>query len=110
MKQETNIIKIVKIDDKAPSVGKCSMCNRQIVNDPEEFWCAESRMIGNKFYCGGCLLELAPIIDEVKESFGERKIVSEAEGHFYTIDQATGRMVVADAPKEREIKYEQTSI
>jgi hypothetical protein len=96
VKQEDIVVKIVKIDDKAPIIGKCCMCTRRILNDPDEFWCAETRLIGNKHYCGGCLLELAPIIDEVKESFQNEINKGYNEGYFYSIDQATGRMVTND--------------
>jgi len=97
MKQEASVVKIVSIDDKKQSpVGKCCMCSRHILNDPEEFWCSETRLIGNKHYCGGCLLELAPIINEVKESFDKEMIKGYNEGYFYSIDQATGRMVTND--------------
>jgi len=112
VKQENSIVKIVKIEDKSPTIGKCCMCTRQILNDPDEFWCAETRMIGNKYYCGGCLLELAPIINEIKESFNRERNKGYAEGYFYTIDQATGRMVTTnEMPKKEEPKiYKQTSI
>ena len=98
MKQEDSIVKIVRIEDKAASIGKCCMCTRQILNDPNEFWCAQTRMIGNKYYCGGCLLELAPIVKEVKEEYQVQKVDSYNEGtdKFYSIDQATGRMVITN--------------
>ena len=95
MKEDDSIIKVVSIggDDKAPSVGKCCMCARRILNDPEEFWCCETRLIGNKYFCGGCLLELHPIIEEVKDAFKHEQGVASQTGHYYSIDMATGRMV-----------------
>ena len=108
MKQEDSVVKIIKIEDKAPAIGKCCMCTRQIVNDPDEFWCAQSRLIVNNYYCGWCLLELAPIINEVKKEFLKQKIDSHIEGtdKFYNIDQATGRMVLTEGIEETEVEPE----
>ncbi len=99
MKQEGNISKVIHIGDgKPPSIGKCCMCTRQILNDPEEFWCCETRLIGNKYFCGGCLLELEPIIEEVRNAFNKEKAIARETGHYYSIDMATGRMVTPPRP------------
>ena len=56
MKESTNVVKVVMIEEGHATIGKCNMCSRKIINDPFEFWCAESRLIGGKHFCGGCLL------------------------------------------------------
>ena len=98
MKQTDSVIKVCSIEeDKAPSLGKCCMCQRRVLNDPDEFWTSETRLIGNKLFCGGCLLELHPIVNEIKEAYDQQETIANDEGYFYSIDMATGRMVTNDS-------------
>lgn len=94
MKETTNVVKVVTIEEGHAAIGKCNMCSRKIINDPFEFWCAESRLIGGKHFCGGCLLELSPVILQVEEAYHEIRLEEEKQGNYYSIDQASGRLVV----------------
>jgi hypothetical protein len=94
MKQADNVVKVVMLEEGHATIGKCNMCARRIINDPFEFWCAETRLVGGKYFCGGCLIELVPIIKEVEEAFKEVRQEAEKQGNFYSIDQASGRLVV----------------
>ena len=97
MKETNSVIKVVDVGEDKSIIGKCNMCQRRILNDPNEFWCDETRQIGGKYFCGGCLLELHPIITDVKESFNKLQVEIEVEyGEYYSIDEATGRLVVTN--------------
>jgi|TARA_R110000824_G_C14912319_1_gene646752 hypothetical protein len=96
VRQTPNVVTVVDLEEGAANIGKCNMCTRIITNDPFEFWCAETRLIGGKYFCGGCLLELLPIIEEVNKSYLEIKVEQIEKGFFYGIDEATGRIVVND--------------
>ena len=76
-------------------LGKCTLCARQVVNDSTKFWCKETRLINMKLYCGGCLLDLGEIVNDVLYAFSvKHDQVNNNEQRFYSIDEATGRMVV----------------
>ena len=93
MRQMSSVVTVVG-DDKS-KLGKCALCARFIVNDSTKFWCKETRMINLKLYCGGCLLDLSGTIQDVLISFNEKHEQTQSEEHrYYTIDEATGRMVV----------------
>tara|TARA_R110002051_G_scaffold95544_1_gene165519 strand:- start:300 stop:587 length:288 start_codon:yes stop_codon:yes gene_type:complete len=93
MKELSSVITVVG-DDKTP-LGKCALCARQVINDNTQFWCKETRLINMKLYCGGCLLDLGEIINDVLYAFSvKHDQVNNNEQRFYSIDEATGRMVV----------------
>ena len=96
MKESGNVVKVVNLTEDKVVVGKCNMCSRRIKNDPFEFWCNEARLIGGKYFCGGCLIELSPIIKQVEEAFLLVRLEEEKQGNFYSIDQASGRLVVTN--------------
>jgi len=79
-------------------IGKCHVCMRQIENDPKKFWCRETRMINTKCYCGGCLLDLWDVVNDVNKSYTKERDRRHAGGLgvFYSIDEATGRLVVIE--------------
>tara|TARA_R110002110_G_scaffold27579_2_gene99980 strand:+ start:2062 stop:2349 length:288 start_codon:yes stop_codon:yes gene_type:complete len=93
MKQMNSVVTIVG-DDKT-KLGKCTLCARQIVNDSTKFWCKETRLINMKLYCGGCLLDLGETVHSVTLAFSiKHDEIQSSEQRYYTIDEATGRMVV----------------
>ncbi len=93
MKQMSSVVTVIG-DDKT-KLGKCTLCARFILNDNTKFWCKETRMINLKLYCGGCLLELAETVHNVTVAFNvQHKAIQSTEQRYYTIDEATGRMVV----------------
>tara|TARA_B100000902_G_C27069775_1_gene793400 strand:+ start:553 stop:846 length:294 start_codon:yes stop_codon:yes gene_type:complete len=97
VKQANSVIKVCSIGDEEAYLGKCCMCQRRVNNDPDEFWTSETRLIGNKLFCGGCLLELHPVVEEVKYEYNTQETIANREGYFYSIDMATGRMVIDDS-------------
>jgi len=94
MKESNNVVKVVNLEEGYAIIGKCNMCSRRITNDPLEFWCKETRLIGGKHFCGGCLIELSPIIKEVEKAYEEIYLEEQERGNFYSIYQASGRLVV----------------
>ena len=97
MKEDKSIIKIIGTDDAV--IGKCTLCKRNIVNDKEKFWCRETRMFNMKLFCGGCLIEMNTITTKVYKSFEKEHNKKLKEGTYYTIDEATGKLIVNNKGK-----------
>jgi len=94
LSEKPSVVKVY--GESGAYIGKCHICQRRIENDPEKFWCKETRMINTKCYCGGCLLDLKEVVDKVHAAFKiQQTVYASAEvPTFYSIDEATGRIVI----------------
>ena len=92
MKEFKSLITV--LGDDTTVLGKCTLCNRNVVNDETKFWCAQTRMINLKLFCGGCLLELWDTVKDINGKYSEEAQMKLKEGYYYSIDEATGRLVV----------------
>jgi hypothetical protein len=94
LNEKASVVRVYGEDDAI--IGKCSICQRRIENDNEKFWCKETRMINTKCFCGGCLLDLKSITDKVFDAYEieKMKYQNDVIPTFYSIDEATGRIVV----------------
>ena len=93
MKEFQSLITVVGDDDTI--LGKCNLCSRNVINDKTKFWCAQTRMINLKLFCGGCLLELWETVEEVNKKYMD--VFNQRQHHddyYYSIDEATGRLVM----------------
>jgi len=73
-------------------LGKCTLCNELVLNDDSRFGNRYATIISQKWFCGDCLVDIKPIVDEANE--GQEKV---DEIHFkfaesLTVDPETGRL------------------
>ena len=84
-------------DDKT-KLGKCTLCARQIVNDSTKFWCKEMKHQFDKYetilWWVSARLRVKTVHSVTLAFSIKHDEIQSSEQRYYTIDEATGRMVV----------------